>query len=347
MGNDVLIIGAGVAGLKAAVALDEFGIGTVIVEKTPAPGGKVKEYARIFPTFSSGKLIVKDLLDRIRSSPRIRLSAGTEATSVSREKGRFRAALSNGHVVDLRAIIVAAGFDSFDPIRQPEYGYGVYPNVISSVELESVLDPDGPTKGRVLKPSDGKPAKKIALVFCVGSRNVRIGAPYCSRICCSFSTKQAIEIKEKDRETSVTCFYMDIRTYGKGFEEMYRYAQELGVKYVRGRVSEISMDLQGTIQVRAENTLLGKPMQGLFDVVSLAVGMRPCEDAEKLSRTLGIERDKDGFFSLKNDEENPHESSQPGIFLAGAATGLKPIRDCLLDGASAGGAAASYLRTRG
>jgi heterodisulfide reductase subunit A len=347
MEKDVLIIGAGVAGLKAAAALDDFGIGTVIVEKMAAPGGKVKDYARIFPTFSSGKLIVKDLLDRIEPSVRVRLITATEVRGVGRESGRFRADLSNGQVVDVGAIIVATGFDSFDPRKQPEYGYGVYPNVISSVELERFLDPDGPTKGRVLKPSDGKPAKKIALVFCVGSRNVRLGAPYCSRVCCSFSTKQAIEIKEKDREASVACFYMDIRTYGKGFEEMYNYAQELGVKYVRGRVSEIGMDIEGTMQVRAENTLLGKPMQGFFDVVSLAVGMRPCEDAGKLSKALGIERDKDGFFSLRNEEQNPHESSQQGIFLAGAATGLKPIRDCLLDGASAGGAAAAYLRTRG
>jgi heterodisulfide reductase subunit A2 len=347
MEKDVLVIGSGITGLKAALTLNDLDIGTIIIEKESKVGGKVKDYSKIFPTFSDGKLIIKDLRDKVNASSYIELLTGTEIHSVSRNDGRFQVTLTDNLSLNVRAIIVAAGFDSFDPIKQTEYGYGVYPNIVTSVEMESFLDPEGPTAGKVLKPSDKKPAKRIAIVFCVGSRNKRIGNPYCSRICCSYSTKQAIEIKEKDREASVTCFYMDIRTYGKGFEEMYSYAQELGVKYIRGRVSECSMDLEGNIQIRAENTLLGKPMQGNFDLVSLAVGMRPCADTEKLSRMLNLEKDKDGFLSLADEEFSPHKTSQQGIFLAGAVTGLKPIQDCLADGLSVGGEAALYLRRKG
>ena len=160
MEKDVLVIGAGVAGLKAAAALDEFGIGTVIVEKMAAPGGKVKDYAKIFPTFSSGKLIVKDLLDRIGSSARVRLSTATEVRGVGLKNGRFRADLSNGQVVDAGAIIVSAGFDSFDPKKQPEYGYGVYPNVISSVELAEIPRSRRPDKRARLKTFRRKTCKE-------------------------------------------------------------------------------------------------------------------------------------------------------------------------------------------
>ncbi len=178
----------------------------------------------------------------------------------------------------------------------------------------------------------------------MGSRNVKIGNPYCSRICCSYSTKQAIEIRENDEEASVTCFYMDIRTYGRGFEEMYQYAQEIGVKYIRGRVSECSILPNGNIQVRAENTLLGKPVQGIFDLVSLSVGMMPCADAGELAEIFGIELGKDGFFLPADEDLFPHDTSKEGVFLAGSITGLKPIRDCLLDGVSVGGRVASYLK---
>ncbi|HBE44889.1 MAG TPA: hypothetical protein DDW17_05395 [Deltaproteobacteria bacterium] len=339
----VLVLGGGITGLKTAFTLSEFDIETIIVEKSSEIGGKVKRYDKIFPDFRSGKNLVKNLIASARNSPNITVLENSTVTNVAKNNRSYTASLSDGKIIEVDAIILTCGFEVFDATRQPEYGYSVYPNVITSMELESFLNPEGPTKGKLLRPSDGKVAKRIAIIFCVGSRNMKIGNPYCSRICCSYSTKQAIEIKENDEEAMVTCFYMDIRTYGRGFEEMYQYAQEIGVKYIRGRVSECSVLPDGNIQVRAENTLLGKPVQGVFDLVSLSVGMMPCVDAEELAGIFGIERGKDGFFLSKDDDLFPHDTSKEGVFLAGSITGLKPIRDCFLDAMSVSGRVVSYL----
>lgn len=344
--NTVLIVGGGVTGLKAARTLCEFGVPSILVERDTVVGGRVKGYSKIFPDFASGKEIVKSLAHDVNSSEFVKILTGTTVAGVVRGDRNFSVRLTNMNTLDVQAVILACGFESFDARKQEEYGYGVYPNVITSVELESMLDTEGPTKGNLLKPSDGKPVKSVAIIFCVGSRSKRLGTPYCSRICCSFSTKQSIEIKEIERDINVTCFYMDIRTYGRGFEEMYQHAQELGVKYVRGRVSECSMLTNGDIQVKAENTLLGKPFQGIFDLISLSLGMAPCSNTEKLGEMFGIKRDRDGFFMLRDANLTPHESTGDGVFLAGAVTGLKPIRDCINDGLSVGARVLSYLKHR-
>jgi len=340
----VLIVGGGVTGLRAALTLDDFGIKTTILEKTSQLGGKVTGYSKVFPDFRDGKKIVCDLVDAVSNSAGIEIITESTINDVQKRSGHYAMTFTNDDVVDASAVILACGFETFDATKQGEYGYGVYPNVITSVELENFLDHQGPTKGKLLRPIDGNPAKRIAIIFCVGSRNKRIGNPYCSRICCSYSTKQAIEIKELDTETSVTCFYMDIRTYGRGFEEMYQYAQDIGVKYIRGRVSECSSLPNGDIQVRAENTLLGRPVQGTFDLVSLSVGMTPCKDAGKISQLFEIKQGHDGFFVAADEDIHPHSTTAEGVFIAGSVTGLKPIRDCLLDGASVAGEVASYLR---
>lgn len=340
----VLIVGGGITGLRAAFALSEFDIETIIVEKSSQIGGKVIEYDKIFPDFRSGKDLVKNLIESVRSTSNITVIKNSTVNDAGKNNEIHIVSLSNDRIIKVDAIILACGFDVFDATRQPEYGYSVYPNVITSVELERFLDKEGPTKGNLIRSSDSKVAKRIAIIFCVGSRNTKLDNPYCSRICCSYSTKQAIEIRENDEETSVTCFYMDIRTYGRGFEEMYQYAQEIGVKYIRGRVSECSVLPNGNIQVRAENTLLGKPVQGIFDLVSLSIGMMPCADAGELAKIFGIELDKNGFFLSKDKDLFPHDTSKEGIFLAGSITGLKPIKDCLLDGASVGGRVAVYVK---
>jgi heterodisulfide reductase subunit A len=347
MSSKVMIVGGGVTGLGTALSLDGFGIETLLVEKDSVLGGRVRNYSKLFPDFRSGSAIVHDLVARVEQSQRISRCTGTEVVDMQEKEGGYSVSLSNGEHHDVRAVVLTCGFDIFDAKRQAEYGYGIYPNVINALDLESLLDVNGSTAGKLLRPSNGKPAHRIAIVFCVGSRNKKIGNPYCSRICCSYSTKQAIEIMERDPEASVTCFYMDIRTYGRGFEEMYHYAQELGVKYIRGRVSECAILPDGDIQIRAENTLLGKPVQGIFDLVSLSVGMMPCADAERLAELFRVDRSEDGFFTKKDEYLFPHDTAQPGIFLAGSITGLKPIKDCLMEATSVGGRVAAYLNGNG
>jgi len=332
MSRKVIILGGGVAGMQAAIALNDLGTESILVEKEPELGGRVKNYDKIFPFFQSGKELVKDLEKRVRGAHLVEIKLGTTVTHVEGQPPHFQVRLDTGNYeISAGAIVVATGFEPFDASLQEEYGYGIYQNVITATELESLLDPEGPTNGELRRPSDGKIAQRIAIVFCVGSRNEKLGHNYCSRICCSFSTKQAIEIKKKYPDARIVCFYIDIRTYGRGFEEMYRQAQEAGVNYIRGRVAECGVLPNGDITIRVEDTFLGKPMQGVFDLVSLSHGMTPCLDAPKIATMLGIRLAEDGFFDCMDKELYANDATEDGIFLAGAAIGMKPIPDCIAD----------------
>jgi len=216
---------------------------------------------------------------------------------------------------------------------------------VTSTELEWMLNPRGPTQGELKRPSDGKRVDRLAIVFCVGSRNRRIGAPFCSRICCSYSTKQALTVHERNPEAQVACFYMDVRTYDRGFEEMYSLAQERGIRYIRGRVSGCKELPNGDIAIRAENTLVQKIYSNGFDMVSLSTGMRPCLEVDHLTQVLQIERAPDGFFASRAWFRYPHDSTREGVFVAGCATGMKPIRNCMVDGSAVAARIAGMLRS--
>ena len=343
--EQVIILGGGVAGMQTAIALNDLGVKSMLVEKEPELGGRVKNYDKTFPFFRSGKTLVRDLAEQIKAASLIEVKTGTEVSSVTGTAPNFQVRLTSvDQKIPAGAIVVATGFEPFDASLQEEYGYGVYPNVITATEMEHLLDFDGPTKGELERPSDGEIAKRVAIILCVGSRSEKLGHNYCSRICCSFSTKQAMEIKERYPDARVMCFYMDIRTYGRGFEEMYRQAQELGINYIRGRVAECGMLPNGDIVIKAEDTLLGKPIRGTFNLVSLATGMTPCLDAPKLAQMLGIKLAEDGFFDCKDNESYPNDASREGMFLAGSAIGMKPIPDCISDGNIVAARVAAFLR---
>ena len=348
-GKQVLIIGGGVTGMQTAIMLSGLGIRTHLVEKTGELGGRVQRLSRTFPFFSNdgfndGKEFTSALESDLRRCDLCQWHLNTELLETSGEFPRFQARLSDGAEVEASGIVLATGFTPFDPTALPEYGYGIYPNVITATQLEWMLNPRGPTGGQLRRRSDGKPARRLAIIFCVGSRNKRIGAPFCSRICCSYSTKQASTVMDRNPKATVVCFYMDVRTYDRGFEEMYFLAQMNGVKYIRGRVSSCKQTEDGMIQVRAENTLIGKPFTGEFDLVSLSTGMRPCPDVAKLSGILGIGRAPDGFFMCREWFRHPHDSTREGIFIAGCATGMKPIRNCIIDGSAVAARTAAMLR---
>ncbi|MFW6150783.1 MAG: FAD-dependent oxidoreductase [Chloroflexota bacterium] len=340
----VLILGGGVAGLQTALALNDMGIESLLVEKEQGLGGRVKNYDRIFPFFHSGRDLVSDLEDRVRRSHLAEIRCGTTVSKVEGRAPHFDIALTgSSDSISAAAVVIATGFEPFDASLQEEYGYGIYGNVITGTELEGLLDPEGPTKGEVRRPSDGKIVSRVAIVFCVGSRNEKLGHNYCSRICCSYSTKQAIEIKERHPAASVTCFYIDVRTYGRGFEEMYRRAQEMGVTYIRGRVAECAMLPNGDIAIKAEDTFLGRPVQGVFDLVSLSHGMTPSLDAPGIAAMLGLEVAEDGFFECRDRDLYPNDSTAGGVFLVGAALGMKPIPDCIADGNAVAARVAAFL----
>ena len=349
MTKPVFIIGGGVAGMQVARVLGSLGMPSVLVEKSSTLGGRVPKLSRTFPFFNDdgfhdGKEFTDSLERELRAMPLVDVRCSTTVVGLRGNFPNFSIELDDGGSVDAGAVVVATGFTPFNPTSLPEYGYGMYPNVITATELEWMLNPRGPTGGKLVRPSDSKEVQRLAIVFCVCSRNKRIGAPFCSRICCSYSTKQASTVMERSPSTLVVCFYMDVRTYDRGFEEMYSLAQERGVKYIRGRVSRCKQLPDGSILVRAENTLLSRPFSGEFDLVSLSTGMRPCEHADELSTILGIARGPDGFFLCREWFRHPHDATRDGIFLAGCATGMKPIRNCMIDGAAVAARVAAVLR---
>jgi len=259
----------------------------------------------------------------------------TEVKQVSGFVGNFEVTTTKG-TFKIGSIILSIGSDVYDPGE--EYGYATRSRVLTNMELEGIF---AQADGDIL--IDGKKPERVAFVQCVGSRNEKVGNNYCSRICCSYSTKQAIEIKERYPDAVVMCFYIDVRTYGRGFEEMYRRAQEMDITYIRGRVAECGVMPNGDVTIRAEDTFVGKPVQGTFDLVSLSHGMTPCLDTVGIAKILGIGLSEDGFFESKDTDLYPNDATRDGVFLAGAATGAKPIPDCVADGNAVAARVAAFL----
>jgi heterodisulfide reductase subunit A len=242
-------------------------------------------------------------------------------------------------VLELRvgSIIVAIGYDPFDPTPLEEYGFGRYKDVITGPMLERMTDPMGPTGGMVLRPSTGKPPRKVAFIQCVGSRDARFNL-YCSRVCCMYAIKDSLIIKEQSQGSDVSIFYMDVRAFGKGYEEFYLRSQEAGVKFIRGKVSSIREDPKThELILRYEDTLMGTALEDSFDMVVLSVGQVPRADTEAISKILGIPRSVDGFLMEAHPKLRPNDAIVDGIYLAGSAQYPKDIPDAV---AQASGAAA-------
>ncbi len=245
--------------------------------------------------------------------------------------------------LDVGSIIVATGFDSFDPSVIPEYGYGVYPNVITAMELERLANSAGPTIGQLLRPSDGKPPKSMAIIQCVGSRDSRFNE-YCSGFCCMYSIKNALLLKQTYHDMDITIFYMDIRTPAKGYEEFYNRAREMGIRFIQGRPSQITQDPEtGNLFVTAEDQALGQVVELETEMVTLSAAAIPRLDTEQVASTLTLSRSPGGFFMEYHPKLRPVDSPTDGVFLAGAAQGPKDIPASVAQGSAAASRAARVL----
>jgi heterodisulfide reductase subunit A len=238
--------------------------------------------------------------------------------------------------VRVGAIVLATGFRTFDAHRAPAYGYGRFPGVYTSLEVERLLNASGPTQGE-LALRDGTAPRRVAIVHCVGSRDANTNA-YCSRVCCMASLKLAHLVRERS-DAEVVEFYIDMRTAGKGYEEFYERVLDEGVEVVRGRVSEVTQE-DGELVVHAEDTLLGIVRHVPVDMVVLAVGMEPQADANEVRRLFNIGCGAEGFFTERHPKLAPVSTFTDGVFLAGACQGPKDIPDAV---AQAGAAAAEAL----
>lgn len=246
--------------------------------------------------------------------------------------------------LNVGAIVVAIGFEPYDPAKDEQYGYGVYPNVITGLEMERLLSAAGPTGGVISRPSDLKEPKRVAFIQCVGSRNVKRN-PYCSRVCCMYSIKHARQLKEKHPEMEVAIYYMDIRAFGKGYEEFYEKAgREYKVQFIRGRVSEITEDPKThNLTVYAEDTFLGRPTELEYDMVVLAIGMEPHSTTDKIQEILRIARSPDKFLQEAHPKLRPVDTLAAGIYIAGACQGPKDIPDSVAQAKAAASSVATLL----
>jgi heterodisulfide reductase subunit A-like polyferredoxin len=247
--------------------------------------------------------------------------------------------------LNVGAIILATGFDPFDPSGIKEYGYGRYQNVLSSMDLERLLSASGPTSGHLQRPSDKKKPHKIAFIQCVGSRSLKGEYPYCSSVCCMYATKEATLIKEHEPDTEVYIFYTDIRAFGKGFREFANRAErEWGVNYFRAKPSEMREDPKTKdILLKYEDTLTGEMKTLLVDLVVLCTALVPPQDNRKLAETLGVEVDEFGFFEVPNLLQTPLDATSPGIFLCGCCQGPKDIPDSIAQAKGAAARAAEFI----
>lgn len=241
------------------------------------------------------------------------------------------------------AIVVATGYKTFDHKVYGEYGGGRYPDVITGLQLERLMCASGPTGGEVIRLSDGAHPKTVVFVSCVGSREDRVGRPYCSKVCCMYTAKHAIMLKEHDPEIQCYVFYIDVRAGGKDFEEFARRAQEEArALYLRGRVSHIYQEGKKLI-VLGEDSLMGRLVEIAADLVVLAIGMEPSEGAAELARTLNLSYDSYNFLVEAHPKLRPVETHTDGVFVAGACVGPRDIPECVAQGSAAAVKAVALL----
>lgn len=226
--------------------------------------------------------------------------------------------------LDVGTIILATGFENFQPDALSQYGFGRSPNILSGIEFERMSNSAGPTDGEIVT-ADGEKPERVAIIHCVGSRD-KHSNEYCSRVCCMYALKQAHLVRDKT-DAEVYEFYMDMRTFGKGYEEFYERIQEEGVIFVRGRGTEVVVEKNGKLTVKAEDTNLGKPVSATVDMVILGAGIVPQPDAAEVAQTFGISRSTDGFFMEAHPKLRPFHTNTDGVFLAGACQAPRDIPD--------------------
>ncbi len=419
-----LVIGGGIAGLKAAHEIANGGYEVLLIEKECSVGGRAIQLSRTFPHFDPAEDIVLPLMKGVAAHPGIKLMTYSELEEVSGHVGQFHvkirkkpacvdhekctacglcikacpvevpsefdarlarrkaiyvaspSRIPDKPVIDAEAclffregkcgecrkvceanaidfaqqetvieeevgaIVVATGFELFAKEKVAEYGYGKYPDVISGLEFERLDSSSGPTGGVIRRLSDGRVPKEVVFIQCVGSRDQEKGVPYCSRICCMYTAKQAMLFKEKVPDGQAYVFYMDVRAGGKGYEEfVQRVQEETRALYLRGRVSRVFQDGEKMV-VWGVDTLTGRKIEIAADMVVLATAVVPRSDSRDLAKKLRVATDEYGFFSEAHIKLRPVESQTAGIFLAGCAQAPKDITDSV----SQAGCAASKVK---
>jgi heterodisulfide reductase subunit A len=247
-------------------------------------------------------------------------------------------------VLDVGAIVVATGMDVYDPTALDEYGYTQFENVITSMEFERLICAGGPTAGHLVRPSDHRTPKRIGFIQCVGSRSLRDGAGYCSNICCMNTVKDTLLIRDHYPDSECSVFYIDIRAFGKGFEDLFDKSRAAGVRYVRGIPGEITEDPETrNLRLSVENTTTQQIEDHDLDMVVLSVGVRPRADGETLRRLLTLSTTADGFVMESHPKLQPVDAPTRGVYFAGCVESPKDVKDSVTQASAAAARAGSLL----
>jgi heterodisulfide reductase subunit A2 len=419
---DVLVIGAGIAGLQASLDLADQGFRVVLVEKSPSIGGRMINLSKVFPTLDCASCITTPRMASVAHHPRIRTLTGTEVKSLSGKGKDFSIALEKRpryinedlcigckrceevcpifvpdeyeHSLGARkaisipftnaipqypvldrencilcgacaricpteaidylqeprkleieagAVLVATGWNLTPLDAKVQYGGGTFPNVLSPMQAERLLAPHGPYGG-VMRPSDGKTPSSVAYVQCAGSRDRSLGVPYCSRVCCMYAIKQAMLLSGSLPVADITIYYMDIRAFGKGYEQFYQNARAMDIKFVKAKVGRISEaddhDLLLRIERQEDQSM---PEDVRHDLVVLSLGLLPAWDA-RMSEIIPLQVASDGFIYSPHPLSAPGKTTVEGIFAAGTALGPKDIVDTIIEASAAAMEISTYLK---
>jgi heterodisulfide reductase subunit A2 len=338
MSGDVIVIGGGTAGMETSGQLANAGCMVTLVEKEEQTGGHINNWYHLFPDRRNGSEVIDYLNNKINSD-NITLLKGITIDHIEKHKNRFIVKTNQGKELNADAIIIATGFDLFRSERKEEYGYGIYDNVITSVDLEMKF------RSGSLKMNNGESPKRIGIVHCVGSRDEKTGNLYCSKLCCVTAVKQAIEIKEYLPDSRVFCFYMDMRMGGALYEELYMESQEkYGVNFIRGKVSEVGESINHSLIIKVEDTLVGRPLKMELDMLVLMAGMEMSEGGRKIAEMSSLKTGENRFFQGRDNHFGSNLSNIDGVFYAGTCTAPMNITETISHARSAVSEVLDYLK---
>lgn len=333
----VIVIGGGIAGMQCASELLRQGVAVTIIEKEQDLGGKIRNWHKLFPTFTPADEVLTAVRHKLKISSNLKVRTGCQATTITAKK----VTLSTGEELKCDAAVIATGFTLFDAKIKEEYGYGIYDNVITSADLEQMFN-----EGNVRLAQGGTP-RRIAILHCVGSRDEKVCQRHCSKVCCVTGVKQAIELKQLFPKADIFNFYMDIRMFGPGYEEMYREAQTAyNVHFVRGRISEVSPTFDNRLQIKAEDTLTGRPLKMGVDMLVLLIGMKANAHNTLLSKECQLQMQSSGFMQPKDSFLGNVTSNVGGVFYAGAVTAPKNVGESINEGTAAAHSVIEWLEKR-
>ncbi len=341
--NSVLIIGGGSAGTISALYIAQLGYKVYLITEESSLYSKTKPQTKdedqhlchhsnsaVFNCINPCNCY-DEKVNQVVQHPNIEVIYNGHLVGFSGQKGNFCADILSvkGHrELTVGAVVLSLGYDTFAPVKRGEYGYGYYKNVITSLELEEHARWDLLSGGKILRPSDGKEPKRVAFIQCVGSRDCHRGADYCSSVCCMYSLKEAMFLKEQFPKLEITIFYLDMRTHGKSFEEYLAKAKEMGINFVRTMVSTIKED-------PTNNNLLlqyffeGEVIHEEFDMAVLAVGLQPSKKRVDISKLMGLELTENGFLAVETGGQLA--SNVPGIYGIGGFIAPKTVPEIMID----------------